>query len=240
MKRRIKAIALAVSMLVQIAANAIVGGLTAFAASRTVTFDISKGSVNITDSTYSGYNSSGTNISGSSAGVNFAITGSTTTNTVTVSGTQNITLSNCSINVSSTGSSGNTPGDAAFRIVDDNTGNVNITLVGESTLKSGYGRAGIEKNGDNNSGMLTITGTGELTVTSGIDGAGIGGGDDGNGSNITVSSGTVIATSGGRADLSGGAGIGGGNRGNGSNITISGLIWIFFIFRNFIITTTSN
>ena len=216
MTRKIKAIALAVSMLVQIASNAIVGGLTAFADSGTVTFDISYGSVNITDSTYSGYNSSGTNISGSSSGVSFVITGSTTTNTVTVSGTQNITLSDCIINVSSTGSI-DTPGDAAFCIVDGNTGDVNVTLVGDNKLYSGYNRASLEKNGDTSTGTLTISGTGSLTADSDNGGAGIGGGRNGSGSNIIISDGTVTAICNGFS----GAGIGGGNGGNGLAITIN-------------------
>lgn len=190
-------------------------------AATVVTFDISKGSVNITDSTYSGRNSYGTRLSGTSSGKVFTITGSTTRYTVTVSGTQNITLSNCSVDVSSTGdsSSNNITGDAAFCIADNNTGNVNVTLVGENTLLSGYKRAGLEKNGGNSTGCLTISGTGKLIVTGGKRAAGIGGGKEGLCSNVTINSGTIIATGG---SYYGGAAIGGGMSAEGSNITITG------------------
>lgn len=184
--------------------------ITAHAAS-TVTFDISKGPVNITDSTYSGYNSAGTAINGSSSDVSFVITGATTTNTVTVSGTQDITLSNCSIDVSSMSSV------CAFEIENDNTGNVNVTLVGENILKSGYNRAGLEKNVSASCGTLTILGTGKLAATGGDHGAGIGGGRECSTSKITISGGNVTATGGSHA-----AGIGGGNEGKGRNITITG------------------
>ena len=189
--------------------------ITAYAAT-TVTFDISKGSVNITASSYSGYNSHGTRLRGNSYGKVFTITGTTTTNTVTVAGTQNITLSNCIINVSATGGSYTDPGDAAFCIVEGNNGNVNVTLVGENTLQSGSYRAGLEKSGDASAGTLTISGTGSLTASTRAGSAGIGGGEYGDGSNITISGGTVTTTG------YYGAGIGGGYKGSGSNITING------------------
>lgn len=119
----------------------------------------------------------------------------------------------------------------AFKIADDSTEDVTITLADDTNniLKSGTGCAGLEKNGDTSTGTLTIIGnTGTLTATGGYYGAGIGAGiDDQYGtysksaSNITIRGGEVTATGG-----SGGAGIGGVSdsngsaRGRGSNITI--------------------
>ena len=96
-------------------------------------------------------------------------------------------------------------------------GNVSIELDGDSTLKSGFTHAGLEKN---NGGSLTIADedkNGKLTVEGGNYGAGIGGGYNGTGSDITISGGEIKATGGGN-----GAGIGGGWGGSGSDIAISG------------------
>ncbi|MCI6552482.1 MAG: S-layer homology domain-containing protein, partial [Lachnospiraceae bacterium] len=132
----------------------------------------------------------------------------------------NITLAGVNIDVSSLS------GTAAFKIADNSTGNVMITLAddSENTLKSGGGCAGLQKNGSgNNIGKLTIqggtNGTGKLNATGGENGAGIGGGigRSFNGSNIDITGGIVTATGG-----MGGAGIGGGTNGFGSKITISG------------------
>ena len=129
----------------------------------------------------------------------------------------NITLAGVNIDVSSLSDT------AAFKIADNSTGNVTITLADGSgnTLKSGTNCAGLQKNGSGDGiGKLTIKGgtkgTGTLTAT-GNYGAGIGGGKGGSGSNITISGGTVTATCNYQA-----AGIGGGNGGSGSDITISG------------------
>lgn len=97
-------------------------------------------------------------------------------------------------------------GRAAFRIADNSSGNVTITLA-EGTvniLKSSASRAGLQKSGEN--GTLTIQGRGELRAYGGSEAAGIGGGRNCKGSNITINSGTVIATGGEK-----GAGIGGGS-----------------------------
>lgn len=104
----------------------------------------------------------------------------------------------------------------AFKIEDDNANEVVVTLAEntENYLKSGYGCAGLQKNG---SGRLTIEGKGSLEATGGNGAAGIGGGFMGDSSNITISGGTVIAKGG-----ENGAGIGGGYGGDGSNIIISG------------------
>ena len=84
----------------------------------------------------------------------------------------------------------------AFKIADDSTGNVTITL-GEgttNTLKSGMFCAGLQKNGNGDGiGKLTITGTGSLTAAGGYNGAGIGGGWKGGGSDIAISGGSVNA-----------------------------------------------
>ncbi len=130
----------------------------------------------------------------------------------------NITLAGVNIDVSGT------LGACAFKIADNSTGNVTITLADgkANTLKSGSKCAGLQKNGTGDTiGTLTIQGgensTGSLTATGGSYGAGIGGGYEGAGSKITISGGTITATGG-----SSGAGIGGGQNGAGSKITISG------------------
>ena len=139
------------------------------------------------------------------------ITGSSTENTVTINAekdqTASVTLSGANID-------GSTKGNAA--VSTTGKGNVSIELDGDSTLKSGFTHAGLEKN---NGGSLTIADedkNGKLTAEGGGYGAGIGGGNRGTGSDITISGGEVNAT-GGYA----GAGIGGGNRGTGSDITIT-------------------
>ncbi|MCR5117232.1 MAG: hypothetical protein K6A97_06970 [Lachnospiraceae bacterium] len=133
---------------------------------------------------------------------------------------------------------------AALSVVG--TGNIIFELDGTNILKSGCGRAGLQKQND---GTLTIkddNGTsgsleaiggndgagiggksgesgsdiiikgGTITATGGECGAGIGGGENASGSNIIIEGGTITATGG----ANGGAGIGGGKSGNGSNITI--------------------
>ena len=126
-------------------------------------------------------------------------------------------------------------------------GNVEIELDGDNELKSGFVRAGLEKNtsegtltlkDDNKDGSLKATGgangagiggsmnngTNKITIKGGtveakggLYAAGIGGGIGGSGKNITINGGTVNATG-----TDGGAGIGGGENGNGEDITING------------------
>ena len=96
---------------------------------------------------------------------------------------------------------------------------VSLAKDTENYLKSGYGCAGLQKNG---SGPLTIEGESSLEIiggngAAGIGGAGIGGVLNGDSSNITISGGTVTAEG-----SKNGAGIGGGFMGDSSNITISG------------------
>ena len=140
------------------------------------------------------------------------ITGSSTENTLTINAesgqTASVTLSGVNIDVRD-------KGKAAVSTTGE--GNVSIELNGESTLRSGYEHAGLEKN---NGGSLTIADedkNGKLTARGGQQGAGIGGGSGKDGSNIFITGGGVNAIGGLAA-----AGIGGGLGGNGSNITISG------------------
>ena len=140
------------------------------------------------------------------------IIGNSATNTVSIVAekdqTANVTLSGANID-------GSTKGNAAVSTTGE--GNVSIELDGDSTLKSGFCHAGLEKN---NGGSLTIADedkNGKLTAEGGGYGAGIGGGYNGTGSDITSSGGEVNATGGAY-----GAGIGGGWGGSGSDITISG------------------
>ena len=96
-----------------------------------------------------------------------------------------------------------------------------IELDGNNELKSGKGRAGLEKT---STGTLTLKDdnkeAGSLTATGGYNGAGIGGGNGDGAENITITGGTVTATGGGYRGNSG-AGIGGGSSGSGENITIN-------------------
>ena len=140
------------------------------------------------------------------------ITGTSKENNVTINAekdqTANVTLSGVNIDVRD-------KGKAAVSTAGE--GNVSIELNGESTLRSGYEHAGLEKN---NGGSLTIADedkNGKLTARGGQQGAGIGGGSGKDGSNIFITGGGVNAIGGLAA-----AGIGGGLGGNGSNITISG------------------
>ena len=145
----------------------------------------------------------------------------------------NLTLKDVKIDVSDTGGDNfefedDQRGKAALSV--QGKGNVEIELDGNNELKSGKGRAGLEKT---STGTLTLKDdkeAGSLTATGGMSAAGIGGGFQGNGENITITGGTVTATGGesGGAITGGGAGIGGGNGGDngnggvGNNITITG------------------
>ena len=140
------------------------------------------------------------------------IKGSSKENTVTINAekdqTASVTLSGASIDVRD---------KRKAAVSTTGEGNVSIELNGESTLRSGYEHAGLEKN---NGGSLTIADedkNGKLTARGGQQGAGIGGGSGKDGSNIFITGGRVNAIGGLAA-----AGIGGGLCGSGSNITISG------------------
>ena len=157
----------------------------------------------------------------------------------------NLTLKDVKIDVSDTGGDNfefedDQRGKAALSV--QGKGNVEIELDGNNELKSGKGRAGLEKT---STGTLTLKDdnkeAGSLTATGGYNGAGIGGGNGDGAENITITGGTVTATggssgsgenitiNGGEVTASGGdnwddcgAGIGGGNGGVGKNITITG------------------
>lgn len=105
-----------------------------------------------------------------------------------------------------------TDSHTAFRL--NGTAEVNLTLSGASTLKSGKNSAGL---GVAEGAKLTIGGTGSLTATGGNSGAGIGSGSNGICGTVTINDGTVTATGG-----SSGAGIGGGSFGSGGKVTITG------------------
>ncbi len=102
-------------------------------------------------------------------------------------------------------------------VVTTGSGDVTIELDGNSSVKSGRERAGIQKE---NTGLLIIKDSngiaGSLEVKGGAYGAGIGGGRSGSANNIVIESGEVTATGG-----ASGAGIGGGYEGSGT-ITIKG------------------
>ena len=160
-----------------------------------------------------------------------------------------LTLKDVKIDVSDTGLE-NHAGKAALSVQGE--GNVEIELDGKNELKSGYYRAGLEKN--TSAGTLTLkddnkeAGSGSLNAEGGALSAGIGGSYNGysanNGTkNIIITGGTVTATGGDAENITitgstvtatggsalgfGGAGIGGGSDGrnsdsNGKNITITG------------------
>lgn len=160
MKKQLKKLTAVVSAAAVVAVGGIIG-LSALADGEQTTLDIGKGSITITADSVSGYDSSGNAVTVTDPD-GYIITGSTTSNTVTVSGTQKITLDNATIDLSGNANC------TAFKIEDNNTGNVTVTLVGKNTLKSGEDCAGLQKNGDKNStGTLTITGTGTLTAVGG-------------------------------------------------------------------------
>ena len=142
-----------------------------------------------------------------------------------------LTLKDVKIDVSDTGNR-REDGKAALSV--QGKGNVEIELDGDNELKSGFGRAGLEKNTFTSTSFSISTGTltlkdskgtasGSLKAEGGERGAGIGGGYYYSGKNITITGGTVTATG-----KDGGAGIGGGKTGgggkacSGENITITG------------------
>ncbi|MEL7608954.1 MAG: InlB B-repeat-containing protein [Bacillota bacterium] len=122
--------------------------------------------------------------------------------------TANLTLNDLHIDASS--------GGCAF---DMSGAAVNLTLVGNSTLKSAGENAGLRCPAG---AALTINGGGSLTATGGGYSAGIGGNSDGlgagfheDGGAVSINSGAVTAN-GGYA----GAGIGGGSYGGGGTVII--------------------
>ena len=145
----------------------------------------------------------------------------------------NLTLKDVKIDVSNTGRE-NHAGKAALSVQGE--GNVEIELDGKNELKSGYYRAGLEKNNSTSAGTLTLkdnkeAGSGSLNAEGGALSAGIGGSYNGdsanNGTKNIIITGSTVTATGGSALGFGGAGIGGGSDGrnsdsNGKNITITG------------------
>ena len=138
----------------------------------------------------------------------------------------NLTLKDVKIDVSGTGSNiypNFEDGKAALSV--QGQGDVEIELDGDNELKSGFNRAGLEKNTSTSTGKLTLKDDnkdGSLRAEGGSGGAGIGGGSgdgsgDGDGENITIKGGRVTAVG-----NKFGAGIGGSNGGSGKHITITG------------------
>ena len=134
----------------------------------------------------------------------------------------NLTLKDVKIDVSDTGTDNYfnpKAGKAALSV--QGSGDVEIELDGKNELKSGFYKAGLEKN--TSAGKLTLkddnkeAGSGSLKANGGARSAGIGGSKDNGTNNITINGGTVTAAGG-----SYGAGIGGGQSGSGKNITING------------------
>ena len=131
----------------------------------------------------------------------------------------NLTLRDVKIDVSNTGWE-NHAGKAALNVQGE--GNVEIELDGKNELKSGYYRAGLEKNNSTSAGTLTLkddkeAGNGSLNAEGGELSAGIGACYEQGTKNITITGSTVTAKGG-----NGSAGIGGGVTGIGEAITITG------------------
>jgi hypothetical protein len=144
------------------------------------------------------------------SGGTYTVTGSTTSNSISVNTVDavTITLDNVSIDVS--GISNQTALDSGE--------NVTLYLKGTNTLKSSTSQPGIRVTDGE---QLTVSNApsfaGSLSATGGAFGAGIGGGYMQNGGAVAVSSGAIRATGG---DLA--AGIGGAYTGNGGAVTITG------------------
>jgi len=131
----------------------------------------------------------------------------------------NLTLRDVKIDVSNTGWE-NHAGKAALNVQGE--GNVEIELDGKNELKSGYYRAGLEKNNSTSAGTLTLkddkeAGNGSLNAEGGELSAGIGACYEQGTKNIIITGSTVTAKGG-----NGSAGIGGGVTGIGEAITITG------------------
>lgn len=109
-------------------------------------------------------------------------------------------------------------GKAAMSV--EGAGNTTLKLEGDNTLKSGWGRAGVEKNDETSSGKLTITAedtSSSLNAVGGQEAAGIGGGGYRQStSKLEIANGKIYAEGGFR-----GAGIGGGSIGGNGEVTIS-------------------
>lgn len=135
-------------------------------------------------------------------------TGAATTDRIVMANgvNANVTLDNVNIDMSK-------DGGAAF---DTKDAQVNLTLTGTNSLKSGENRAGLQV-GANSSLVITKESTGSLNAFGGNYAAGIGGGNKAETGSITINGGTITATG-----IYCGAGIGAGNEGIIGDITING------------------
>ncbi|GHT22760.1 hypothetical protein FACS189430_05010 [Bacteroidia bacterium] len=172
------------------------------------------------DSQYIITGSADVTVTGSNAGSNRRVTVRNPILMMTDYTVANVTLSDVSIDVSHIGVSGssvpNGVNDCAFTTgyCGSMGGEVNLTLLGTNTLKSGHYSAGILVSGGDGKTIsrttLTITdkSTGTLNVTGGPSGIGGGSGPslDSNGGTIIINGGTITATC---TDING-SGIGGG------------------------------
>jgi hypothetical protein len=108
-------------------------------------------------------------------------------------------------------------GKAAMSV--EGAGDTTLKLEGDNTLKSGWGRAGVEKNDETSSGKLTITAedtSSSLNAVGGQEAAGIGGGGYRQStSKLEIANGKIYAEGGSR-----GAGIGGGSNEGSGKVTI--------------------
>lgn len=144
------------------------------------------------------------------------VSGTSTTDRIVVGGEANVTLKNVNIsfndgNVAYTSEDDTNAGTCALSI--EKGANAKLVLVGENTLKSGAGRAGLFVP-DNTPGntILTIDGDGTLDATGGFCGAGIGGDLWNNVGTINIANGVINATGGTNA-----GGIGGGHANDNEN-----------------------
>ncbi len=183
----------------------------AFAAESPLSLDLTNGSIVITETGYTQGDAIGETEYVGAYIITQTNAETETSNTVSASGTQNITLNGVNINAVNA---------AAISV----TGMTNLTLLGNNKLTSAENFAGVEVN----SGaalIITADSIGSLNAIGGRLGAGIGGGNNKQAGDITINAGTIIATAG-----TSGAGIGGGCYGDGGTTIINGGI----------ITTTCN
>lgn len=180
-------------------------------------WDIAQGNISVS-ATESGQNVSQGEVSKADSAP--VISGTSDTNTVTISAaenaTANVTFDNLDISI------GGTETDKAPVSVTGD-GNVNIELDGKNELKvdnTDYNHAALEKNNDTSNGTLTITdkdGNGSLNADAQGQGAGIGSSQNNGTSNINIEGGNVTAGS-----NKSGAAIGSGSGGSADGIHISG------------------
>ena len=156
----------------------------------------------------------------------YVISGSTTSNTITVKGTDakaiSITIDGLSIKLSS--NSKKCP-------ITIESGSCNLTIEGTNTLTAGEEQPAIKVEEGQSLTIGTVGGGGELVAAGGRYAAGIGGSGDGFGysgntsGKITINSGTITATAGGEINtdsVNGGAGIGGGSCHSNGTVIING------------------